>query len=112
MDYSGIVSCRDTVSNLRAEFENLVELALTEPVDLVVLAGDLYDGDWRDYNTGLYFVSQMARLREAGIRVFLVAGNHDAANRMTRSLRLPKGGLALGQPSGYFFPVSQRQRQL
>ncbi len=39
-----------------------------------------------DYNTGLYFVSQMARLREAGIAVFAIAGNHDAKSRMTRAL--------------------------
>ena len=67
-----------------------MDLALDEQVAMVLVAGDLYDGDWRDYNTGLYFVAQMARLRRAGIRVFLVAGNHDAANRMTRSLRLPE----------------------
>jgi exonuclease SbcD len=73
----------------RRAFDNLVELAVSETVDFIVIAGDLYDGDWKDYNTGLYFVSRMARFKEAGIAVFLVAGNHDAANRMTRSLRLP-----------------------
>jgi DNA repair exonuclease SbcCD nuclease subunit len=31
----------------------------------------------------------MLELRQAGIPVFLITGNHDAANRMTRSLRLP-----------------------
>jgi DNA repair exonuclease SbcCD nuclease subunit len=73
----------------RRAMENLVELAAARPVDFVLIAGDLYDGDWRDYNTGLYFVSQMARLREAGIPVMIIAGNHDAASRMTRTLRLP-----------------------
>jgi exonuclease SbcD len=32
----------------------------------------------------------MGRLKEAGIRVYLVAGNHDAASQMTRTLRLPE----------------------
>jgi DNA repair exonuclease SbcCD nuclease subunit len=73
----------------RRAFENLVELAIDEKVAFLLLAGDLYDGDWKDYNTGLYMVRQLARLREAEIPVFLIAGNHDAANRMTRSLRLP-----------------------
>lgn len=73
----------------RRALENLVQTALDEEVAFLLIAGDLYDGDWRDYNTGLHFVAQMTRLREAGIRVFLIAGNHDAANRMTRSLRLP-----------------------
>lgn len=73
----------------RRAFENLVSLALNEQTDFVLIAGDLYDGDWKDYNTGLYFVSQMAKLREADIPVFVIAGNHDAASRMTKSLRLP-----------------------
>lgn len=73
----------------RRAFENLVQTALDEKVAFVLIAGDLYDGDWKDYNTGLYFVSQMAKLREAGIPVFVVAGNHDAASTITKSLRLP-----------------------
>ncbi|MFN4258556.1 MAG: exonuclease SbcCD subunit D [Gemmataceae bacterium] len=73
----------------RRAFENLVRLALDEQVQFVLIAGDLYDGSWKDYNTGLYFIGQMRRLAEAGIPVFLIAGNHDAANRMTKTLRLP-----------------------
>ena len=73
----------------RRALENLVDLALRESVDFVLLAGDLYDGDWKDHNTGLFFVAQMARLREANIPVVAISGNHDAANKMTKSLRLP-----------------------
>jgi exonuclease SbcD len=74
----------------RRAFDNLVRLAMDERVRFVLLAGDLYDGDWKDTSTGMFFAARMARLREAGIPVFLVAGNHDAANRMTKSLRLPE----------------------
>ena len=74
----------------RRALEHLVQLAIDEAVDFVVIAGDLYDGDWKDFRTGLFFVAQMARLREAGIPAFLIAGNHDAANRMTKDLRLPE----------------------
>ena len=73
----------------RRAFENLIQLALAEKVAFVLIAGDLFDGDWKDYNTGLFFVAQMARLRDAGIRVFIVAGNHDAANKISKTLRLP-----------------------
>jgi DNA repair exonuclease SbcCD nuclease subunit len=73
----------------RQALENLVSLAIEQRVAFVILAGDLYDGDWKDFNTGLFFVRQMALLREAGIQVFLVSGNHDAASQVTRSLRLP-----------------------
>ena len=74
----------------RQAFKNLVELAISEKVDFILIAGDLYDGDWKDYNTGLFFASQMSKLREAGIRVFIVSGNHDAASQISRRLRMPE----------------------
>ncbi len=73
----------------RRAFDNLIDLAINEDVAFVLLAGDLYDGDWKDYNTGLYFMERMGQLREAGIQVFMVAGNHDAASQLTKHLRLP-----------------------
>ena len=73
----------------RDAFVNLVALAIDEQVDFMVIAGDVYDGDWKDFNTGLFFVRQMGRLRQAGIPVYLLYGNHDAENDMTRRLELP-----------------------
>lgn len=77
-------------SSTRRALENLVALAVAERVAFVLIVGDLYDGDWTDYSTGLYFSRRMAELRDAGIGVYLVRGNHDAANLMTRSLKLPE----------------------
>jgi len=74
----------------RQALRNLVQLAVDRRAAFVLVAGDLYDSDWRDYNTGLFFANEMRRLREAGVRVFLVAGNHDAASQITRSLRMPE----------------------
>lgn len=74
----------------RRALENLVRLAIDEEVDLVVIAGDLYDGDWKDQNTGLFFVGQAAKLTRAGIPLVVIRGNHDAENIMTSSLPLPK----------------------
>ncbi len=73
----------------RRAFENLIDLALERVVDFILIAGDLYDGDWKDYNTGLFFAAQMGRLSEAGIRVFIVSGNHDAASQITKTMPLP-----------------------
>jgi len=73
----------------RRACENLVALAIKENASFVILAGDLYDGDWKDYNTGIFLARQMARLKGAGIRVFIAAGNHDAASQITKSLQLP-----------------------
>ncbi len=73
----------------RRALENLVALAIEERVAFVLIAGDLYDGDWKDYHTGLFFAQQMRRLEEAGIPVHLIAGNHDFASRISRRLSLP-----------------------
>ena len=73
----------------RRAFENLVDLAIEEKVSFVLLAGDLYDGDWKDYNVGIFFSQQMGQLGQHDISVFTVAGNHDAANRITKALDSP-----------------------
>ena len=80
----------------RRAFEKLVEFAIGQPVDFVVIAGDLYDGDWKDFRTGLFFVRQMGLLNHAGIPVFLLYGNHDAESRITKSLSLPENVTTFG----------------
>lgn len=73
----------------RRAFDALIDLAIDEAVAFIIIAGDLYDGDWKDYNTGLYFVGRMGRLARAGIKVFIVSGNHDAASHITKAMPLP-----------------------
>ncbi|MBR0986094.1 metallophosphoesterase family protein [Bradyrhizobium liaoningense] len=73
----------------RTAFEELVSRAIEEQVAFIVIAGDLYDGDWRDFQTGLFFVRQMGRLRAANIPAFVLHGNHDAESQITRRLTLP-----------------------
>jgi len=79
----------------RDALSNLVDLALQERVAFVLLAGDLYDGDWRDWGTGQFLIGQLARLTAAGIRVVAISGNHDAASQITRHLRWPAGAVLL-----------------
>jgi len=73
----------------RDAFRKLVDLALAENVAFVLLAGDLYDGDWTDFHTGLFLRGELVRLGQAGIDVFIVRGNHDAKSVITRELTLP-----------------------
>ncbi|WP_409299876.1 exonuclease SbcCD subunit D [Peribacillus sp. SCS-155] len=56
----------------------------------IIIAGDLYDGDWKDYNTGLFFINQMVRLQKEGIMVYQIRGNHDASSQITKELKLPE----------------------
>lgn len=70
----------------RRAFTNLVDLAIRQDVAFVIIAGDLYDGDWRDYSTGLFFANEMRRLDRP---CFLVRGNHDARSVITKNLVAP-----------------------
>lgn len=73
----------------RRALERIVDLAVAEAVDAVLVAGDLYDGAQTSMATALFLMGQMRRLEAAGIRVFVIRGNHDAQSQITRELTFP-----------------------
>jgi exonuclease SbcD len=73
----------------RDAFSNLVSRAIEERVSFVVIAGDIYDGEWKDTSIGLFFNREIARLDRARIQVFVLKGNHDAESVVTRTISLP-----------------------
>ena len=91
----------------RAAFEALVDRAMQDQVDFFVIAGDLYDGTWRDYKTGLFFAEQMGRLNQAGIPVFALHGNHDAESQITRPLALPDNVQVFGTRKAQTFQLDR-----
>ncbi|WP_037468271.1 metallophosphoesterase family protein [Sinorhizobium fredii] len=74
----------------------IVDLCIAEGVDALLIAGDLYDGNQTSMNTALFLAGELRRLDEAGIRTFIIRGNHDAQSQVTRELTLP--------PSVHVFP--------
>ncbi len=74
----------------REAFTRLVDLVLAEEASLLLLAGDVFDTQWRDFSVGLFFTAQLARLRESGARVALVRGNHDFEHSVMRTLPMPR----------------------
>lgn len=76
-------------SATRMALERIVDLAVAETVDAVLIAGDLYDGSQTSMATALFLMEQMRRLDQAGIRVYLIRGNHDAQSQITRELTFP-----------------------
>ena len=91
----------------RAAFEALVERAIEDEVDFLVIAGDLYDGTWRDYKTGLFFAEQMGRLNQARIPIYVLHGNHDAESQITKPLSLPDNVSVFGTRKAETFQIEE-----
>jgi DNA repair exonuclease SbcCD nuclease subunit len=80
----------DLIGNAtRRAFVAIIDLCLTEQVDALLLAGDLYDGEQTSMKTARFLAEQLRRLHEAGIKVFIIRGNHDALSRITKELTFP-----------------------
>jgi len=75
----------------RTTFTRIIDLCIDEQVDALIIAGDLYDGELTSMKTAVFFVGEMQRLVEAGIKGFIVRGNHDAQSKITQHLTLPEG---------------------
>lgn len=74
----------------REAFSDLVTRTIEAGARFAVIAGDIYDGEWKDNAIGLFFNREVARLARAGIPVFVVRGNHDAASVVTKTIPLPE----------------------
>lgn len=73
----------------RKVLQSLVDTALEESVDALLIAGDLFDGDQRDVHTAMVLQRELRRLEAADIPVFIIWGNHDAEAQLLRVLNLP-----------------------
>jgi DNA repair exonuclease SbcCD nuclease subunit len=73
----------------RAAFDKLIAFTIESEAAFMVIAGDLFDGDWRDMGTGLHFNAGMSRLARAGISTYIGFGNHDALSVVKKALPVP-----------------------
>ena len=55
----------------------IVDLALQENVDLVLIAGDTFDSNTPSPRAQLFFAKQIKRLTDQKIQVVMIFGNHD-----------------------------------
>ncbi len=58
-------------------WDRLIDLAISDEVDFVVLAGDIYDGRSRGVRARSRLLNGLRQLSEHSIKVFIVQGNHD-----------------------------------
>lgn len=74
----------------RTAFERIVTLAIEQEVAFVLIAGDLFDGDWKDMHTGKWTAGQFRRLQAAAVEVYYIRGNHDAESKVRQGIRWPE----------------------
>ncbi len=68
-----------------ATFDKLVDYAVDNKVDLILFCGDTYKNRNPSQTQQREFAKRIRRLSEAGIPVFLLAGNHDMPNDTKRA---------------------------
>jgi len=73
----------------RTALTRIVDLCLAEAVDALLIAGDLWDGSQTSAKTPRFLKQELTRLSDAGIRSFILRGNHDAASKISRELEPP-----------------------
>ncbi|MDP5274575.1 metallophosphoesterase family protein [Chengkuizengella axinellae] len=70
-------------------FRSLVDLAIREEVQFVVLSGDIYDLSDRSLRAQIRFQREMLRLGQYNIQVFIIHGNHDPEDGNRADLKWP-----------------------
>jgi exonuclease SbcD len=73
---------RDLLRDQEAVLSGLADLVVDERVDVVVVAGDLYDRAVPSGEAVQVCTRVLGRIREAGARIVITPGNHDSAPRM------------------------------
>ena len=104
----GFLDLPDTwVSRLREAipqaFDRVIDAALANEVDFVILAGDAFDTSQASYADYLHFFEGLHQLHDASIPLYLVPGNHDPHTSWQRDVdRLPPSAHMMGTDAPEF----------
>ncbi|MEA2074378.1 MAG: DNA repair exonuclease [Euryarchaeota archaeon] len=71
-------------------FNKIIDFGIKKQIDFLLIAGDIYDGADRSLRAQLRFRDGLKRLSEAGIKAYIVHGNHDSLDGWSANLDWPK----------------------
>jgi exonuclease SbcD len=57
--------------------QRIIDLAIKEKVDFIIIAGDLFDSEQRSLRAQIRLRDQLLRLKREEIQAFIIHGNHD-----------------------------------
>ncbi|MFH1350062.1 MAG: DNA repair exonuclease [Pseudomonadota bacterium] len=108
--------------------DNIIQLCIQKRVDFLLVAGDVFDEEDKGLRAQVKFRDGLKRLHEAGIRSFVVHGNHDPLNGWSSTLSWPEGvhvfrdhietvkverdGVLLASIQGISYPKRDERRNL
>ncbi|MCK9376363.1 MAG: DNA repair exonuclease [Syntrophobacterales bacterium] len=104
--------------------DRVIELAIGEQADFIIVAGDVHDGENRSLRAQLRFRDALKKADEAGIPCFIAHGNHDPLSGWEAHLEMPalaqrfggqgvegfpvrRGGVTLARIYGISYPVKE-----
>lgn len=67
-------------NEIRECFSRIIDKAIEKKVDLILLAGDIFDNDTVEKNTLVFIKEQMEKANLYNIKIFISSGNHDPYN--------------------------------
>jgi len=93
--FKGISEVNEEISSELTEatfkaFNKIIDLGIEKQIDFLLIAGDIYDGGDRSLRAQLRFRDGLKRLSDAGIKAYIVHGNHDPLDGWSANLDWPK----------------------
>ena len=79
------------LADQEAILEQILSIAAEEKADAVLIAGDVYQRFAPQAEAMTLFDSFLSRLTERGVKVFVISGNHDSAQRISYFSSLVRG---------------------
>ncbi|MYL52952.1 DNA repair exonuclease [Pontibacillus yanchengensis] len=81
---------RDVRESTFKAFDRLINHAIEQQVDFVLMAGDIFDQDGRSLKAQLHFKKGLERLAECRIHTYVSHGNHDYMNATFYPMTYPE----------------------
>ncbi|MBU3146308.1 DNA repair exonuclease [Clostridium sp. CF012] len=86
-------------------YERICNIAILYKVDFILICGDVYDSYLRSVRGNRFFINQCTRLSEINIHVYVIYGNHDAANEKQELFDMPINVHILSSDSAEIYEV-------
>ncbi|MDD5697005.1 MAG: DNA repair exonuclease [Victivallaceae bacterium] len=93
-------------------FANIIDAALDHDADFLLIAGDVFDAEDHSLRSRLFFKNRLERLEEAGIRCFIVCGNHDPLRSWSQTVGLPDNTVIFDAGVPQTFTVERHGHEL